>query len=116
MLGHSSTGNVALGESTNRQYYTLSVVSSAVASVSRLISLIRSATSATTVFAVKSIRFIRSASSTATASFSRQIQLVKLAVSTAVASIAFIVKPFVVLGVLAKILDDPRVIKIKRRR
>jgi hypothetical protein len=37
-------------------------------------------------------------------------------VSTAVASIAFIVKPFVVLGVLAKILDDPRVIKIKRRR
>lgn len=116
MLGHSSTGNVALGESTNRQYYTLSVVSSAVASFSRFFSLIRSVTSTTTVFAVKSIRRIRLASSTATASILKGRFRTLSVLSASLASLATTFKPFVVLGELIKILDDPRVIFIKKRK
>lgn len=37
MLGHSTTGNVALGESTSRKFYTLAALSPVVVSIVRFI-------------------------------------------------------------------------------
>ena len=53
------------------------------------------------------------ANATGTASYFRNIYLIKLAVSIVTATLAYIVKPFVVLGVLIKILNDPRTMFVK---
>ena len=61
MLGHSTTGKMALGESASLTFYTLS------------------------------------------------------ALASAAATLAFIVRPCSVLGVLIKLFDDPRIIKLNGR-
>jgi hypothetical protein len=56
-------------------------------------------------------------SSTGTASYSRVISLTRLAVSIAAVTLIHIFKPFAVLGVLIKILNDPRnIVVIKEDR
>jgi hypothetical protein len=73
-------------------------------------------TSTSTASISKVTAKILSAVSTSTAVISKGVRLIRLAVSTAVSTLLTLFKPFPVLGVRIRILDDPRFIKIKKRR